>query len=231
MPVKLLGSVGLAPGTDTGTDLTTKGDLHGYSSSNTRIPIGSNDQVLTADSGESLGLKWATAGGGAVTGSITMYGGYYDDSVTGYLICDGSAVSRTTYASLFAVTSTQFGVGDGATTFNLPDLQAHFARGAPASTSCGDTGGADTVALSEAELASHTHTANVTDGGHTHTARSVSGGGANSVITATSSAGGVNSTWIYSATTGITVANTSTGSGTAHQNMPTYIEILFLIKT
>ena len=47
---KLIGSVGLAPGSDEGTDLTTKGDLHGYSSSNTRIPIGSDDQVLTADS-------------------------------------------------------------------------------------------------------------------------------------------------------------------------------------
>jgi hypothetical protein len=64
---KLVGSVGLAPGTDEGTDLTTKGDVHGYSTTNTRIPIGSNDQVLTADSSEALGLKWATGGGATVT--------------------------------------------------------------------------------------------------------------------------------------------------------------------
>mgnify|MGYP003137165781 CR=1 FL=1 len=60
---RLIGSVGLAPGSE-GTELTTKGDLHGFSSSNTRIPIGDNDQVLTADSSQALGLKWASAGGG-----------------------------------------------------------------------------------------------------------------------------------------------------------------------
>jgi hypothetical protein len=47
-----------------GTDLTTKGDIHGYDTEQKRIPIGSNDQVLTADSTQVLGLKWATAGGG-----------------------------------------------------------------------------------------------------------------------------------------------------------------------
>lgn len=42
---------------------------------------------------------------------------------TGYLLCDGTAVSRTTYAALFAVLSTTFGSGDGSTTFNLPDMR------------------------------------------------------------------------------------------------------------
>lgn len=44
--------------------LTTKGDIHGYAAADARIPIGSNTHVLTADSGEALGLKWAAAGGG-----------------------------------------------------------------------------------------------------------------------------------------------------------------------
>ena len=48
---------------------------------------------------------------------------------TGYLECSGAAVSRATYAALFAVTSTTFGVGDGSTTFNLPDLRGEFVRG------------------------------------------------------------------------------------------------------
>ena len=48
---------------------------------------------------------------------------------TGYLECSGVAVSRTTYAALFAVTSTTFGVGDGSTTFNLPNLRGEFVRG------------------------------------------------------------------------------------------------------
>ena len=60
---KIIGSAALTPGGDSGTDLTNKGDLHGYSSSNTRVPIGDNDQVLTADSAQALGLKWAAAQG------------------------------------------------------------------------------------------------------------------------------------------------------------------------
>lgn len=52
-----------------------------------------------------------------------------DTPPTGYLECDGSAVSRTAYADLFAVTGTTFGVGDGSTTFNLPDLRGEFIRG------------------------------------------------------------------------------------------------------
>jgi len=46
-----------------------------------------------------------------------------------YLECDGAAISRTTYASLFAVISTTFGTGDGSTTFNLPDARGRFLRG------------------------------------------------------------------------------------------------------
>lgn len=47
----------------------------------------------------------------------------------GWLICDGSAISRTDYAALFAVIGTIYGVGDGSTTFNLPDLRGEFRRG------------------------------------------------------------------------------------------------------
>ena len=48
---------------------------------------------------------------------------------TGWLECDGSAVSRTTYADLFTALSTTHGVGDGSTTFNIPDLRGEFIRG------------------------------------------------------------------------------------------------------
>jgi len=55
-----------------GIDLTTKGDIHGYSDTNARVPIGDDDQILTADSSEDLGLKWAdAAGGGKVIWSIS----------------------------------------------------------------------------------------------------------------------------------------------------------------
>jgi phage-related tail fiber protein len=55
-------------------------------------------------------------------------------SVDGYLLCDGSAVSRTTYANLFAAIGTTFGVGDGSTTFNIPDFVGAVPRGAGTST-------------------------------------------------------------------------------------------------
>lgn len=47
----------------------------------------------------------------------------------GWLMCDGAEISRTTYAALFSVIGTTYGVGDGSTTFNLPDLRGEFIRG------------------------------------------------------------------------------------------------------
>jgi len=52
-----------------------------------------------------------------------------DTLPTGFLACDGSAVSRTTYADLFSVVSTTYGTGNGSSTFNVPDLRAAFLRG------------------------------------------------------------------------------------------------------
>ena len=60
-------------------------------------------------------------------GSISAYGGF--SSPMGWLLCDGSAVSRTTYANLYAAIQTNFGSGDGSTTFNLPDFRGRFLRG------------------------------------------------------------------------------------------------------
>ena len=63
-----------------------------------------------------------------VTGIIIAYGG--SAAPAGFLLCDGSAVSRTTYADLFAALGTTWGAGDGSTTFNLPDLRGRSALGA-----------------------------------------------------------------------------------------------------
>lgn len=61
------------------------------------------------------------------TGFVQAYAG--DTAPAGWLMCDGSAVSRTTYADLFAVTGTRHGQGNGSTTFNLPDYKGKFLRG------------------------------------------------------------------------------------------------------
>ena len=69
------------------------------------------------------------------SGMISAYGGSV--APTGWLICDGSAVSRTDYADLFNVIGTNFGAGDGSTTFNIPDLRGKFAEGVPTSGTLG----------------------------------------------------------------------------------------------
>ena len=91
---------------------------------------------------------------------------------SGFLECNGQAVSRTTYADLFAIVSTTYGTGDGSTTFNVPDLQDNVAVGKSNNKALASTGGANTVSvvasgnisgstanatLSTPQLASHQH--------------------------------------------------------------------------
>ena len=69
--------------------------------------------------------------GGSPTGSITAYAG--DTVPYGWLLCDGSAVSRADYSALFSAIGTKYGAGDGSTTFNLPNLTGRFVEGGTAS--------------------------------------------------------------------------------------------------
>ena len=88
-------------------------------------------------------------GGSAPSGSILMFGGTV--APTGFLMCNGQAVSRATYAALFAVIGVTYGAGDGSTTFNVPNMQQRFPIGKAASGTgsvLGGTGG----------LIDHTHT-------------------------------------------------------------------------
>lgn len=92
-------------------------------------------------------------------GKVIMFAGSGEPS--GYLNCDGRAVSRTLYATLFGVIGTTFGTGDGSTTFNIPNLENDFVRGASSTRNVG-TRESD-------ELRSHTHTGNTnTSGNHRH---------------------------------------------------------------
>lgn len=75
----------------------------------------------------------------------------------GFLLCDGAAVSRTTYATLYAVIGDTFGAGDGSTTFNLPDLSGRVPLGVSSTHLLGSTGGSETVTLTEQELPAHVH--------------------------------------------------------------------------
>ncbi len=171
---------------------------------------------------------------GEITGTIKLWSAAAAPS--GYLLCDGSAVSRTTYAALFAVCGTTFGSGDGSSTFNLPDLRGRAPIGvgtgdasdATAHT-LGEKEGTERHAMIEAEMPSHTHA--VTDPGHEHgpdigTAFLVNsagaleypGGGGTADESATTS----------TETTGITLG--TTGSGLAHPNMQPSLTVNFIIK-
>jgi microcystin-dependent protein len=139
-------------------------------------------------------------------GAIVMWG---TASVpTGWLLCDGSAVSRTTYAALFAILSTTYGVGDGSTTFNLPDLRGRVPVGKNSGTfsPLGATGGEETHTLTTPEIPSHTHS---TPFGFTGKAAGTPDSGAISGSTDTG----------------------STGGDGAHNNLQPYLTINFIIKT
>lgn len=90
-----------------------------------------------------------------IAGIISLYAGAVAPS--GYLVCDGSAVSRAAYSTLFEAIGTTYGSGDGSTTFNLPDLSGRVAIGASSSHAIGTSGGEETHELADGELSAHTH--------------------------------------------------------------------------
>jgi microcystin-dependent protein len=105
------------------------------------------------------------------SGTVLDYAG--PTAPSGWTECDGSAISRTTFSSLFTAIGTTWGIGDGSTTFNVPDLRRRtcVGRGGSATgtlgNTIGSTGGEENHVLSVGELAAHNH--GVTDPGHTHT--------------------------------------------------------------
>lgn len=124
-------------------------------------------QVLRVNSGTTdAELEWGTIAtpAGSPAGSIIMFGGA--TAPNGWLICDGSAVSRTTQADLFDAIGTAFGSGDGSTTFNLPDMRGQFPRGLNTTGSGNDPN--RTLGTTQAQ-ATAVNGMSISDPGHTHT--------------------------------------------------------------
>ena len=146
---------------------------------------GTSGQVLTSG-GAGANTSWTTITG-VPAGAIVYFA--MNTPPSGWVKADGTAVSRTTYATLFAAIGTTFGVGDGSTTFNLPDIRGEFMRGWDDGRGV-DSGRAFGSAQSSQNLA-HTHTVNNYTSG---SSGSTGGGGAGSTTFAststTSSSGG-----------------------------------------
>lgn len=176
-------------------------------------------------------------------GAIVDFAGSSAPSL--WLLCYGQEVSRTTYAALFAVISTTYGVGDASTTFNLPDLRGRVTAGLDdmggtdagrlgdilTGTTIGSTGGSETVTLTTAQLAAHTHGPGTysTDnpGTHTHSYGNAGGtqtgttGGLGGYADGSPGTTGVSGGHTHSVTGG---ASGSAGSGDAHSNLqPTMV--------
>lgn len=205
-------------------------------------------QVLTA--AQMNALEAATL----PTGAITMYGS--SSAPTGYLLCDGAAVNRTTYAALFTAIGTQYGVGNGTTTFNVPNLKGRVPVGIDSGDGSfdvlGETGGAKTHTLTSSEMPSHTHTQNShthTQDAHTHIqnahAHKISdnktqintgstfptvnyNGTGEASNTTNATATNQNATATNQSTT---ATNQNTGGGSAHNNLQPYLVLNFIIKT
>jgi microcystin-dependent protein len=156
----------------------------------------------------------------APAGAIIAYGGA--SAPAGWLLCYGQAVSRTTYAALFAAISTSYGAGDSSTTFNVPDLRGRVGLGkdnmggssannvtAAAADTLGLTGGEENHTLSVAEMPRHRHLVPRTTGAGSNV----------NAATAVGTAALDNTTTDYQ------------GNDTTHNNMQPYQTVNYIIKT
>ena len=202
------------------------------------IPTGSNpvrSNALTVDwSGNIMAQGMA--------GQIIMYAG--STAPTGWLLCNGQAVSRTTYATLFAIIGTTYGAGDGSTTFNVPDFRDRVGVGAGTTYNLNDTGGEATHTLDATEIPAHTHgnktltgqariqaesalnTVNMINSVSGIVGRSTSSSGYYTISGRTS----INNQYDILTVTATHEHNSVGGSG-AHNNMQPYIGINYIICT
>ena len=163
-------------------------------------------------------------------GVIEMYGG--SSAPSGWLMCTGQAVSRTTYASLFTAIGTAFGVGDGSTTFNVPDFQGRSPKGVGTSSGGSDvTHVAETIVLATKyndKMQGHRHELHTAGGGTQDAVMMVGAdGGFSSKISSGSSATTTNYLTVRSPNTDTVNGTPRTGTTTTGKTLG----INFIIKT
>jgi microcystin-dependent protein len=188
------------------------------------------------------------------TGCIIQFGG--PSAPDGWLICNGSAISRSTYSTLFATIGDVYGIGNGSTTFNLPDLRGRVPVGAGQGSgltnrSLADTDGEENHTLTINEIPSHNHGGTLTtstNGSHTHTSNADGNPGLIPISVAgqSTTTGGVdddNSGYepnIYNPPLALTINSsgdhnhtvtlTANGGGASHNIMQPFIVLNYIIK-
>ena len=156
---------------------------------------------------------------------------------TGYLECNGAAVSRTTYAALFSFIGTQYGAGNGSSTFNLPDLRGEFVRGFD--NGRGVDSGRSIGSSQSGQNLSHDHdadasaTSNVSDPGHRHPSRGYGNDDDGGNQYTGSGNNDVRSNAIEDATTGISVATNvsiDVDNDGGNEARPRNVAMMYIIK-
>jgi len=184
-----------------------------------------------------------------MTGTVLPFAGAA--SPTGWLLCYGQAVSRVTYAALFAVIGTTYGAGDGSTTFNVPDLRGRVAAGMDNmggtaanrltnsgtgnpgvnGATLGATGGADRHTLGAAEMPSHTHSDYYQSGALSYTPVLVEFQNATSGVNVVADVRPAFWPGPSITNTGASTTTGAAGSGVAHPNAQPTIVLNSIIKT
>jgi len=138
-----------------------------FTSGETVTPAKLNDVVDLATVTNIVAADLATALQQLLVPAGAVQAFAMNSAPSGWLAADGTAVSRSTYAALFTAIGTTYGVGDGSTTFGLPDMRGYFVRG---SGTNGDSTASGTFGEKQADdLKSHSHTGTTDSGGsHTH---------------------------------------------------------------
>ena len=229
----------------TGT-VDSAGDIVMAGTGALKLPNGTTAQRPTAATGQIRfnttstefegynGSAWGELAAGVPVGTILTFGASTPPS--GFLECNGSAISRSTYASLFSILSTTHGAGDGSSTFNLPDLRGQFVRGWD--NSAGVDASRVFGSTQTDQNKNHTHTTDsvtLTGGIRKISEGFLSGGSATGVFTKTSD--GNNSITGSSSTSPVggvdfdgTHSHTISSSGGGTEARPKNVALMYIIK-
>jgi hypothetical protein len=217
------------------TDITNINIAEGCSPANVNNAIRSLMALLKDQQAGTSGDPFTVAGTLVSSGTLEVTGSFKLDGTagaSGQVLLSAGGSNTPTWGNAFVAGMIMLWSGSSASipsgwllcdgTNSTPDLRNRFVVGATSTYAVGATGGS-----ADAIVVSHTHTATVTDPGHTHGGVQVYGGGQN-----------VNANPVYnistgstsSATTGITVSNSTTGSSGTNANLPPYFALCYIMK-